>query len=115
MNRCASREELSLEQDALPSAVLAAGAEGKQPKPQDIAAPPCFFSNLCQQRAALEKAGRSVCRECAKARLRGSEYPLRASEREPLYFTGRSASEALDMMEDVSQRARRRLRGGTWS
>ena len=93
----------------------ARGAKGKQGHSQDIAAPPCFFSSLCQQRASLEKAGRSVCRGCAESRLRGSEYPLRASGTEPLYFTGREASEALDMTEDISHRARRRLRGGIWS
>lgn len=77
--------------------------------------PPCFFSRLCRQRAAIEKAGRSVCQQCAQTRLRGLEYPLRGASAEPLYFTGRAASEALDMVEDISRRARRRLRGGTWS
>ena len=95
-------------------AELALGAKGKRANSRDITAPPCFFSNLCHQRAAVEKAGRTVCRECAKARLQGIEYPLRGSEIEPLYLTGRAASEALDMMEDISRRARRRLRGGTW-
>lgn len=66
--------------------------------PAPISAP-CFFSNLCQGRAALEKAGRSVCRSCA-GRLRGREYPLRLASEESLYLTGRSAAEALDMVED---------------
>jgi hypothetical protein len=66
---------------------------------QEVAAPPCFFSQVCLRRAAIEKAGRSVCRECA-ARLRGAEYPLREPSLQPLYLTGRDASEALDMTED---------------
>lgn len=60
---------------------------------------PCFFWNLCECRAALEKAGRSVCRSCA-GRLRGREYPLRGASEESLYLTGRAAAEALDMVED---------------
>lgn len=60
---------------------------------------PCFFWNLCACRAALEKAGRSVCRACA-GRLRGREYPLRGGSEESLYLTGRAAAEALDMVED---------------
>jgi len=63
------------------------------------AAPPCFFWARCAQLATLEKAGRSVCRRCA-ATLRGTEYPLRGPCVEPLYFTGRVAAEALDMLED---------------
>jgi hypothetical protein len=59
---------------------------------------PCFFWNLCERRAALEKGGRSVCRSCA-GRLRGREYPLRIASEESLYLTGRSAAEALDMIE----------------
>jgi len=59
---------------------------------------PCFFWNLCERRAALEKAGRSVCRACA-GRLRGREYPLRVASQESLYLTGRAAAEALDMIE----------------
>ncbi len=61
-------------------------------------APPCFFWSVCSQRAALEKAGRSVCRRCA-ANLRGVEYPVRDPCAEPLYFTGHTAAEALDMLE----------------
>jgi hypothetical protein len=60
---------------------------------------PCFFWNLCQSRAAVEKAGRSVCRGCA-GRLRGKEYPLRGASEESLYLTGRAAAEALDMLDD---------------
>lgn len=59
---------------------------------------PCFFGNLCEGRAVLEKAGRSVCRGCA-VRLRGREYPLRIASEESLYLTGRAAAEALDMLE----------------
>jgi hypothetical protein len=61
--------------------------------------PPCFFWPGCPHPAALEKAGRSVCRRCA-ARLSGDEYPLRGPCAEPLYFTGRAAAEALDMLEE---------------
>ena len=60
---------------------------------------PCFFWNLCECRAAVEKAGRSVCRACAH-RLRGREYPLREPSHESLYLTGRTAAEALDMLEE---------------
>ncbi|HEY4580359.1 MAG TPA: hypothetical protein VIG89_04930 [Candidatus Acidoferrales bacterium] len=74
--------------------------------PLGPAAPPCFFWSVCSQRAALEKAGRSVCRRCA-AKLRGTEYPLRSPCAEPLYFTGRSAAEALDMLEHQPRPARR--------
>ena len=59
---------------------------------------PCFFWNLCERRAVLEKAGRSVCRDCA-GRLRGREYPLRGESKDSLYLTGRAAAEALDMTE----------------
>ena len=59
---------------------------------------PCFFWNLCARRAAIEKAGRAVCRACA-GRLRGREYPLRGACRESLYLTGRAAAEQLDMVE----------------
>lgn len=61
---------------------------------------PCFFSNLCDRRAAIEKAGRSVCRACA-GRLRGREFPLRDPSHEALYLTGRAAAEALDMVDAV--------------
>ena len=60
---------------------------------------PCFFWNLCHHSATVEKAGRCVCRGCA-GRLRGKEYPLRGESEESLYLTGRSAAEALDMLED---------------
>ena len=63
-----------------------------------IAPPPCFFWKLCGQRADVEKAGRSVCNGCA-ARLRGGAYPLRNAALEPIYLTGRSAAEAMDMVE----------------
>jgi hypothetical protein len=59
----------------------------------------CFFGNLCESRATMEKAGRSVCRACAN-RLRGREYPLRGASVEALYLTGRAAAEALDMIEN---------------
>jgi len=67
--------------------------------PPGPAAPPCFFWPVCSERASLEKAGRSVCRHCA-AKLRGAEYPVRDPCAEPLYFTGRTAAEALDMLDD---------------
>src|SRR5581483_468366 len=49
---------------------------------QACASTPCFFWNLCETRAALEKAGRSVCHACA-GRLRGREYPLRGESQAP--------------------------------
>ena len=66
---------------------------------QAVTLRPCFFWNLCARRAALEKAGRSVCGGCA-GRLRGREYPLRCASEESLYLTGRAVAEALDMLED---------------
>ena len=60
--------------------------------------PPCFFSRVCTRRAAMEKAGRSVCRDCAQ-RLRGFEYPLRRPSLQPLYDSARSLTEQLDMTE----------------
>lgn len=65
--------------------------------PQQPIPPPCFFWNVCARPAAMEKAGRAVCCECA-ARLRGAEYPLRPPTTESLYLTGRAAAEALDML-----------------
>jgi hypothetical protein len=118
---CALSEELSLEELTLPEvappefATLRGDALAKRWNPQQGAAAPCFFSRVCQQRAAVEKSGRSVCRECADTRLQGTEYPLRGAAAEPLYLTGRAASEALDMVENMPLRARRRLRGGIWS
>jgi len=61
--------------------------------------PPCFFWKLCDRRAVVEKAGRSLCGECA-SHIKGNEYPLRAPSTQPLYLTGRVAAEALDMIED---------------
>jgi hypothetical protein len=63
-------------------------------------ATPCFFWNLCERHATLEKAGRSVCRDCA-GRLRGREYPLRQPSPEALYLTGRTAAEQMDMTETI--------------
>jgi hypothetical protein len=71
---------------------------------QGLVSTPCFFWNLCEARAVLEKAGRAVCRSCA-ARLRGHEYPLRRGSEAALYLTGRVAAEELDMVED-SERSR---------
>lgn len=67
--------------------------------PQADLSTPCFFGNLCESRATMEKAGRSVCRACAN-RLRGREYPVRGASVEALYLTGRAAAEALDMVEN---------------
>ncbi len=79
--------------------VLPAPEPSEPPAQHEIAAPPCFFSQVCLRRAAIEKAGRSVCRGCAE-RMRGVEYPLRDPSLQPLYLTGRSAIEDLDMVED---------------
>lgn len=64
---------------------------------QHVIPPPCYFWNVCARPAAMEKAGRSVCRECA-GRLAGAEYSLRPPTTESLYLTGRAAAEALDMV-----------------
>jgi len=66
--------------------------------PHHVSPPPCFFWKACSARAALDKAGRSVCRRCA-SRLRGAEYPLRAPSAQPIYLTSHAAAESLDMVE----------------
>jgi hypothetical protein len=65
-------------------------------------APPCFNWTDCGRRAALEKAGRSVCRPCAGA-LSGAEYPLRHPSTELLYADDRQAAEDLDMIEALPE------------
>jgi len=116
MESCEVREEMSLDRSTPPEILPLSGNDSvERSNRQDAAAPPCFFSRVCGQRAAIEKAGRSVCRGCAETRLRGIEYPLRGAASEPLYLTGRAALEALDMVEFMSQQARRGLRGGSWS
>src|SRR5579862_285109 len=60
--------------------------------------PPCFYWPQCKERAALAKAGRSVCRACA-ANLRGVEYPLRDPSAEPPYLSAEDAAQSLDMIE----------------
>lgn len=60
--------------------------------------PPCFNWPDCKARAAVEKAGRSVCQDCA-GNLKGAEYPLRMPTIKPLYSSGFAAAEALDMVE----------------
>ena len=61
------------------------------------APPPCYFWNVCAERAAMEKAGRSVCVRCS-AHLRGTQYPLRAPSLKPLYASGRAAAEAMNLI-----------------
>jgi len=70
----------------------------------EINKPPCFFAEVCLKWAEMEKAGRSVCHDCA-VHLRGVEYPLRGPSLQPIYLTGRTAAEALDML-DLAQDAR---------
>jgi hypothetical protein len=82
---------------SLAALVLAAFAADHEP-------PPCFYWATCRQRAALEKAGRSVCRRCS-ASLRGAEYPLRNPCPEPMYKSDRVAAEALDMLETAPRRS----------
>ena len=65
----------------------------------DSTPPPCFFWDVCAQVSKIEKAGRSVCTQCAVA-LAGIEYPLRAPSLQPLYLTGRMAAGALDMLDE---------------
>ena len=65
-------------------------------------APPCFNWTACGQRAAVEKAGRSVCVRCAAA-LSGVVYPLRNPSAKSLYDDDRQAAAALDMIEDLPE------------
>lgn len=67
-----------------------------------FSAPPCFNWTVCGRPAAVEKAGRSVCRSCAGA-LSGTEYPLRHPSAEFLYADDRQAAEALDMIEALPE------------
>ena len=63
-----------------------------------IAKTPCFYWKSCRRFAAVEKQGKSVCRECAE-RLKGMPYPMRPPTREPLYLTGWELARDLDMIE----------------
>jgi hypothetical protein len=63
-----------------------------------IGPPPCYFWNVCSQRAAIEKSGRAVCSRCS-TNLRGYEYPLRAPSRTPIYKTGRDLAEAMNIID----------------
>jgi hypothetical protein len=74
---------------------------------QSYAPPPCFYFNLCGRAAEIEKCGRTVCRICAAANLRGREYPLREPTRHPLYSTDNEAADSVDMDESISTRRRR--------
>ena len=69
------------------------------PPAEEVVAPPCYFSNVCAQRAVMEKAGRAVCQGCS-ANLRGFEYPLRGPSPEPLYLSARAAAEAMNIVDD---------------
>jgi hypothetical protein len=66
--------------------------------PEVIVPPPCYFWNVCTQRAATEKAGRAVCSACAN-NLNGFEYPLRSPSRSPLYKSGRDVAEAMNIID----------------
>lgn len=70
-----------------------------------FSAPPCFFHRDCGGTAAVEKQGKAVCRACADG-LKGTEYPLRAPSREPLYRKAEELVLQLEMKEG------RRKRGG---
>lgn len=70
-----------------------------------FSAPPCFFHRDCSGIAAVEKQGKAVCRACADG-LKGTEYPLRAPSREPLYRRAEELVLQLEMKEG------RRKRGG---
>jgi hypothetical protein len=73
-------------------------------------APPCFYFRSCRGYAEIEKNGKSLCRCCA-GRLKGSEFPLRAPSREPLYSKDRDAAVAMDMLMSVkpARHGQRRL------
>jgi hypothetical protein len=72
----------------------------------DASPPPCVYWRFCRDRAALEKGGKSVCRRCA-ATLCGQAYPLRPPIRQPLYFSGRDAAVAMEMIESNHKRLNR--------
>ena len=76
------------------------GAGPSQTAP--FSAPPCFNWTACGRQAAVEKAGRSVCRPCAGT-LSGTEYPLRHPSAELLYADDRQAAKALDMIEALPE------------
>jgi hypothetical protein len=68
----------------------------------DVTRTPCFFSQVCRRRTAVEKAGRSVCAECAK-RLRGFEYPSRDPTADPSYPAHVAEANAPELAFDVSE------------
>jgi hypothetical protein len=79
-----------------------------EPSPLGLA-PPCFYFQSCRGYAEIEKNGKSLCHRCA-ARLRGSEFPLRAPSREPLYSKDRDAAAAMDMLTCVKPARHRQRR-----
>jgi hypothetical protein len=91
---------LTIEETEAASDLLARRRIVIQPKGEVAAgAVPCFFWPDCQNRAEVEKVGKSVCRSCAAA-LRGTEYPLREPTLRPLYRSGFECAEACDMTEE---------------
>jgi hypothetical protein len=89
------------EDNTMPGANLQTQAESQTASfrtQADASAPPCFNWRVCRRRAAVEKCGRSVCRECAAA-LRGVEYPRRPIRRGPRSTTSfpRAISVAVDV------------------
>ena len=68
----------------------------------DVTRTPCFFSQVCRRRTAVEKAGRSACAECAK-RLRGFEYPSRDPTADPSYPARIAEASTPELAFDVSE------------
>jgi hypothetical protein len=91
----AANADAKAEQEVGQEAIAPAGAVQT---PEVIGPPPCYFWNVCSQRAAIEKAGRAVCSRCA-ANLRGYEYPLRAPSRAPIYKSGREVADAMNVRD----------------
>ncbi len=87
---------------ARPSPSLTAPAD-------DLTRTPCFFSQVCRRRTDVEKAGRSVCAECAK-RLRGFEYPSRDPTANPVVVSEIDRACAFDPEEELARCAETHLR-----
>jgi hypothetical protein len=89
----------TLDRSNLPATALA----------DDVTRTPCFFSQVCRRRTAVEKAGRSVCTECAK-RLRGFEYPSRDPTANAVVVSEIDRACAFDPEEELARCAETHLR-----
>lgn len=68
---------------------------------------PCFFHGECGGMAEVEKQGKAVCRPCAMG-IKGTEYPLRAPSREPLYPVPEELAQQLGMHAGKTRRGAQR-------